>query len=76
MLALVAAFAAYFALLFFIHSMHSDLSRPEPLDPPARAGGWLPGTQSVYAIVVPSQIAATWRALPAVAGGVFRVPSA
>jgi PDZ domain-containing protein len=48
----------------------------KPFDPPARAGGWLLGTLAVYSIVLPYQIAATWRALPAAAGAVLWVPFA
>jgi hypothetical protein len=48
----------------------------KPFDPSARAGGWLLGTLAVYSIVLPYQIAATWRALPAVAGAVLWVPFA
>src|SRR5947209_6617076 len=39
-----------------------------PVDRSARVGAWVLGTLAVYSIVWPYQIAATWRALPAVLG--------
>ena len=39
-----------------------------PFDRSARLGAWVLATVAVYSIVLPYQIAATWRALPAVLG--------
>jgi hypothetical protein len=47
-----------------------------PFDPAARVGAWVLATIAVYSIVWPYQIAATWRALPAVVGLALWIPFA
>jgi hypothetical protein len=39
-----------------------------PFDPPALIGSWLLASLAIYSIVLPYQIAAIWRTLPAIAG--------
>jgi len=45
-----------------------------PVDRSARVGAWVLATLAVYSIVWPYQIAATWRALPAILGLAFWIP--
>lgn len=47
-----------------------------PFDLAARVGAWVMATLAVYSIAMPYQIAATWRALPTVAGLVLWIPFA
>src|SRR5947199_168010 len=47
-----------------------------PFDVPARIGGWLLATFAVFSINPPYQIAATWRALPALLGVPLWLPFA
>jgi tRNA A-37 threonylcarbamoyl transferase component Bud32 len=47
-----------------------------PFDLSARVGAWVLATLAVYSIVLPYQIAATWRALPAVVGLALWIPFA
>jgi hypothetical protein len=47
-----------------------------PFDPAARVGAWALATLSVYSLVWPSQIAATWRTLPTPVGVALWMPFA
>ena len=47
-----------------------------PFDDSARIGAWVLATLSIYSIVLPYQIAATWRSLPGVVGLLLWVPHA
>lgn len=47
-----------------------------PFDRSARVGSWMLATLAVYSIVLPSQIAATWRSLPVIVGAALWIPFA
>lgn len=47
-----------------------------PFDVSARVGAWALATLAVYSIVLPYQIAATWRALPGIVGLALWIPFA
>jgi eukaryotic-like serine/threonine-protein kinase len=47
-----------------------------PLDTSARIGSWMLATLAVYSIVLPYQIAATWRSLPLIVGAALWIPFA